>query len=161
MFFVSLVSQRPVCSGESEDCSSDTASKTGPVLGSRHLGTFLARGEVATWEGFYRQSRWGSHLVSRVPLRPVCTGKFVDCRGWQSRLQKQHSFWDRQKQHSFWDRPHFRLQISGYLPHQRRACLLRVLWPQRLRREMDSQDCWQRLTESQEEEAPARENYNN
>jgi hypothetical protein len=37
----------------------------------------------------------------------------------------------------------------------------RVLWPLRLWRELDSQDCWERLTESQEEQAPAKDNYNN
>ena len=38
-----------------------------------------------------------------------------------SRLQKRHSFWDRQKQHSFWDRPRFGLQTSGhlFLPEER------------------------------------------
>jgi hypothetical protein len=34
------------------------------------------------------------------------------------------------------------------LSHQRRGDLQRVLWPLRLRRELDSQECWQRLTES-------------
>jgi hypothetical protein len=49
------------------------------------------------------------------------------------------------------------LQISVYLPCQRRACLEKVLWPLGLRRELDSQECWLRLTESQEEQAPARD----
>jgi hypothetical protein len=39
-----------------------------PVASSRHLGTFPAIGEVATWEGSDPQSRWGSHLVSPVPF---------------------------------------------------------------------------------------------
>jgi hypothetical protein len=38
------------------------------------------------------------------------------------------------------------LQTSGHLPCKRRACLQRVLWPLGLRWELDSQDCWQRLT---------------
>jgi hypothetical protein len=40
---------------------------------------------------------------------------------WECRLQKQHSFWDRQKLHSLWDRTHFRLHTSRHLPHQRRG----------------------------------------
>ena len=34
-----------------------TVSKTGPVLGSRHLGTFPASKEVVAWEGSDLQSR--------------------------------------------------------------------------------------------------------
>ena len=160
----------------------------------------------------------------------------MDWEGWASRLQKWHSFWDRQKQHSFWDRPRFGLQTSRQLPCQRRgvlpgglcqstwgshlgslipqtlvctgenvdywsytasgtgrsyttsgtapisgfhlqpgswseqqisvnlpckkrACLERVLGPLRLRKELDTQVCWQRLTKSQEEQAPTRDNY--
>jgi hypothetical protein len=49
------------------------------------------------------------------------------------------------------------LQTSGHLPCKRRACLERVLWLLGLRWELDSQKCWQRLTESQEEQAPARD----
>jgi hypothetical protein len=30
-----------------------------------------------------------------------------------------------------------------HLPCKRRACLQRLLWPLRLRKELDSQDCWQ------------------
>jgi hypothetical protein len=44
-----------------------------------------------------------------------------------------------------------------HLPCQRRTCLQKVLWSLGLRREMDSQECWQSLTESQEEQAPARD----
>jgi hypothetical protein len=40
------------------------------------------------------------------------------------------------------------LRTSVHLPCKRRACLQRVLWPPGLRRELDSQECWQRLTES-------------
>jgi hypothetical protein len=32
--------------------------------------------------------------MSRVPQRPVCAGQLMECRGWASRLQKQHSCWD-------------------------------------------------------------------
>jgi hypothetical protein len=43
-----------------------------------------------------------------------------------------------------------------HLPHQR-ACLQWVLWPQLLRRELVSQECWQRLIDSQMEQAPVRD----
>jgi hypothetical protein len=36
-----------------------------------------------------------------------------------------------------------------HLPCKRRACLQRVLWTLKLRRELHSQICWQSLTESQ------------
>jgi hypothetical protein len=49
------------------------------------------------------------------------------------------------------------LQTSGHLPCKTRACLERVLWPLGLRRDLDSEEFWQRLTESQEDQAPARE----
>ena len=42
------------------------------------------------------------------------------------------------------------LQTSVHLSCQKKGCLQRVFWPLGLRRELDSQDCWQRLTESQE-----------
>jgi hypothetical protein len=54
---VSWVPQRLVCAGESADCRSNTASGTGPILGSRHSGTFTDRGKVAPWEGSDHQSR--------------------------------------------------------------------------------------------------------
>jgi hypothetical protein len=49
------------------------------------------------------------------------------------------------------------LQTSGHLLCKRRACLQRVLRPLGLWRELNSQECWQRLTESQEEKAQARD----
>ena len=52
-------------------------------------------------------------------------------------------------------------QISVHFPCKRRACLQRVLWSLRLRRKLDFQVCWQSLTESQGEQAPMRDNYNN
>jgi hypothetical protein len=44
-----------------------------------------------------------------------------------------------------------------HCPSKRRACLQRVLWSMGLRRELNSQECWQRLTESQKEQARARD----
>jgi hypothetical protein len=43
--------------GGQTDCRNDTASGTDPVSGSRHLGTFPAKGEVSTLEGSDCQSR--------------------------------------------------------------------------------------------------------
>jgi hypothetical protein len=200
----------------------DTASGTGPILGCWHPGNFPTRGEVTTREGSDCQSKWWSHLVSQVPLRPVCAGQLAECGGWAREQQKQTIFWDRQKQHSFWDRPPFwapnirapgkaltagtgeeailcpgslrdkSVQVSlqtaeathllgqalfqAFIFSQeaglnaRPLCTFpargklgqkRLPWPLRLKRELDSQDCWQKLTESQEEQAPARDNYNN
>jgi hypothetical protein len=36
----------------------------------------------------------------------------------------------------------FKHQISGHLPCKKRACLQRVLWPLKLRRDLVSQVCW-------------------
>ena len=44
----SRIPQRLVCTGENADYRSYTVSGTDPVLGSRHLGTIPARGEVST-----------------------------------------------------------------------------------------------------------------
>jgi hypothetical protein len=76
-----------------------------------------------------------------------------------------------QKRHSFWDRPCFRPSSSArrqvWTPDicapslQEESLRQRVFWPLRLRRDLDSKDCWQRLPESQEEQAPTTENYNN
>jgi hypothetical protein len=76
--FGSRIPQRLVCTGESGDYRSDTASGTDPFLGSRHPGTFPARGEVSALEGSV--STWGSHLGSRIPQRLDCTGESADYR---------------------------------------------------------------------------------
>jgi hypothetical protein len=90
-----------------------------PFSGSRHPGTFPARGEVLC------QSTWGSHLGSRIPPRLV-------------------SFCDGPKLQSFWDRTCFRpsssaggmskCQVSVHLPCKR-TCLQKVIWPLKLREE--------------------------
>jgi hypothetical protein len=89
-------------------------------------------------------SRWGSHLGSRIPQRLVCTGESVVYRSYTASgtgpFLGLHLHPGGRSEH----------QISVHLPCKRRACLQIVLWPLRLRREIDSQVCWQRLTESQE-----------
>jgi hypothetical protein len=99
-------------------------------------------------------SRWGSHLGSQIPQILVCTGESVDYRSYTASG-------DRQKLQSFLDRFCFRPLSSAstqawtpdivHLPCKRRACMQRVLWTLRLRRELDSQVCWQRITELQED----------
>jgi hypothetical protein len=54
-------------------------------------------------------------------------------------------------------RSQIKAQTSGHLPWKKRAWLQRVLWPLGLRWVLDSQECGHRLTESQEEQAPARD----
>jgi hypothetical protein len=126
--------------GERTDCRSNTGSRTDSVSGSRHPVTFPTRGEVSVpppppWESSDHQSRWESHLVSRVPWRPVCAGECADCRGNTSSGTGPVSGLHLQP----WGRSE--CQISVHLPWKRRACLQRVLWPLRFRRELDSQDC--------------------
>jgi hypothetical protein len=74
--------QRLVCTGESADYWSNTASGTGrsstasgtdPVSGSRHPGTFPARGEVHL--GGIWQSRWVTHLGTWIPQSLICPGE--------------------------------------------------------------------------------------
>jgi hypothetical protein len=103
-----------------------------PILGSRHPGNFPDRAEVTTREGSDLQSRWRSHLVSRVPRRPFCAGKHADCRDNPSfgtgPVPGLHHQPGGRSEH----------QTSVHLPWERRACLKRVLWSMRLRRELDS-----------------------
>ena len=74
-----LLRQAEVTKKDSGTGRSNIASGTGSVLDCRHPGTFPARGEVAAWEGSDPQSRLGSHLVSQVPLTPICTDQLTDC----------------------------------------------------------------------------------
>ena len=106
---------------DSETGSSITASGTDPFSGSRHLGTFSARGEVPFHEDSDCRSKCVSHHGSQVPQMPRPLWAEQLCVGCASRLQKGHSFCDRHKQESFLDRPHFGHQTSSYLPCQRRG----------------------------------------
>jgi hypothetical protein len=138
---MSWIPQRLVCTGESVDYRSYTASGTGksntasgtdPFSGSRHPGTFPARGEVPSWEDSDCRSKWVSHHGSQVPQWTVCADQI--CGGCGIGLQKGHSFWKRQKQHSFWDRAYFGHQTSSYLPCQRKGVHPGGLWlPEKVR----------------------------
>jgi hypothetical protein len=135
--------QRPVFAGELSSCRSNRASRTVSLrvfifsqeaeLRPRPLHTFPARWQV------------------RTPPCILGPSETILCRR-ASRLQKQYSFLNRVLGGLYFQ-PGGRTetQTSVHFPHQRRACLQRVLWQLRLRRELGSQECWQRLTESQEE----------
>jgi hypothetical protein len=69
----SQIPHRLICTGESAKYRSNTASETGrsntasgtdPVSGSRHPGTFPARGEMSAWKGSFGAGE-GAILVPR------------------------------------------------------------------------------------------------
>jgi hypothetical protein len=88
--------------------------------------------------------RWEHHLVSWVSQRPV---HIEEHRASWTGFLRAFIF---SKEADFSIRPLCTFPERGEL-----AC--RVLWALGLRRELDSQDCWQRLAELQEEQAPARD----
>jgi hypothetical protein len=120
-------------------------------LSSRTLCIVPTRGEMASKEGSDIRTRWKLLLVSLVSQRPVCTGEHMGLRKDRAHLTGSLQAF------IFW----ILFQTSVHLLCKKRAWLQRVLWPLRLRRELDSQDCWQTITESQEEQATARDSYNN
>jgi hypothetical protein len=144
---------------------SDTASGTDHFSISRHPGTFPARGKVSALPGrALPWSTWGNHLGFQILQWLVCTGECVDYRSYTASgtdrsvtasgtgpLSCLHLQTGDKSKH----------QTSLHLPCKRRTCLQRVLWSLKLRRELHSQVCWQRLTESKEEQAPTRDNSNN
>ena len=78
-----------------------------------------------------------------------------------SMSQKPQSFLDRvplglHPQSGRWADP----QATVYHPLQRRACLQGMFWHLGLRRELLFEESWQRLTDSQEEQAGARKTKN-
>ena len=115
---------------------SHRASETAPFSGSRYPGTFPARGEVfalprralpqhlgeTSWFlGTTENSlhRWGCGLQK---LTASGTGPVLGL----------HLLPGGKSEH----------KISVHLPWKRRACLQRVLWPLKLRRELVSQVSW-------------------
>jgi hypothetical protein len=84
------------------------------ISGTRHPGTFPARGEVSTLPRKTSPQHMGE---------PFWVPRFhqdwsAQVRVWTS---KANSFWDRQKPHSFWGRSCFGLQTPRHLPRQRRG----------------------------------------
>jgi hypothetical protein len=51
-----------------------------PVSGSRHMGTFPAKGEVYAWPGRTLSEHLGEPSWFPIPQRLVCTGESVDYR---------------------------------------------------------------------------------
>ena len=82
------------------------------------------------------QSTWGSHLWSWISQRLVCAGESADYRRYTGSGTGPVL--------GLYLRPGGRTecQISVHLPCKSRACLQRVLWPLKLRRELVSQVCW-------------------
>lgn len=109
-------------------------------------------------------STWGKHLGSRTPQRLVSVGESADYRistdsgtGWSNTASQTGPI----SGLHLLPGGRSKLQIPVHLPCKRRVCLQRILWPLKLRRELVFQACWKRLTESREEQAPNRDNYNN
>jgi hypothetical protein len=130
----SQIPQRPVCTGESGDCRSDTASGTGrsntasgtdPVSGSRHPGTFPTRGEGRCPPGSALPAGAGEKaILSPGSLRDQSVQSVqvsTDCRGNTSSGTRPVSGLHLQpggrSEH----------QTSVHLPCKRRACLQRLL----------------------------------
>jgi hypothetical protein len=110
------------------------------------------------------KSIWGTHLGSRFLQWVVCAGESEDYRSYTAsgtgRSDTASGTGPVLGLH-LQPRGRSECQIPVHLTCKRRAFLQRVLWSQKLRRELHSQFCWQRLTESQEEQVPTGDNYNN
>jgi hypothetical protein len=156
---LSWVSQRTVHAGELVGHRSNRA-QTGSLLVfilskvnliHRPLCTFTLKEALASREG--SDPRTQARPLSSIPG----LSKTSLCRR-AHRPKKQQSFLDLvssglHPQAGGITEP----QTSVYLPCQRRAGLQQVYWSLGLRRELDSQECWQRLTKSQGEQAPSRD----
>ena len=89
---VSQIPQRLVCTGESVDYKSYTATGIGrsntisgadPTSGARHPGTFSARGEMSIWpRRAFPEHLGGGPFWSWISMRLVCTGESADYRGY-------------------------------------------------------------------------------
>jgi hypothetical protein len=152
---VSQVSQRPVHAGEHMDIRTNRASW---------------RGSLWVPSSSAQRQSWNPDLWAASPPKESPPPGSVMTPG-LSEISPHRRVHGQKKQQSFLDRVPSglnlqprggsELQTSVHLPCKRRACLQRLLWPLGLRRELDSQESWQRLTESQEEQAPARDIYKN
>jgi hypothetical protein len=143
----SQVPQRPVHTEEHMGHRNNRASWTVSLwafiftqeaeLRPRTLGTFPTKRETA--------SRKYSDPETQVTMLSCIQGlsETSPCRRRQGR-QKQQSLLVRVPSGLYLQqRGGSELQTSVHLPCKRRACLQRVLWPLGLRRELESQECWQ------------------
>ena len=115
---------------------SHRASEADPVSGSRHLGTFPARGEVYTQPRSALPEHLGEPSWFPDPLK-------TSLQRWAHGLQKLTASGTGPVS-SFHLLPRGRSthQISVHLPCKRISCLQRVLKSLKLRRELVSQVCW-------------------
>jgi hypothetical protein len=129
---------------------SHRASETAPFSGSRHPGTFPARGEVSALPRRALQEHLGEPSWFPDPSKTSL------CR-WECGLQKLTASVTGQSNTDSGTGPVLGLhllpggktecQISLHLPWKRISCLQRVLWPLKLRRELV---CWQQNHERNE-----------
>jgi hypothetical protein len=112
MLSVKELHQRLVCTGQSADNRSYTATGTDSVWDSRYLATFPTRGEVLLRRALSEQVREPSWVLDSSE-----TGLHRSAHGLQ-RVSEQTA-----EATQLLDRPSFRLQISRHLPHKRGICL--------------------------------------
>ena len=72
----SRIPQRLICTGESVDCRSYTASGADPLSSSRHLGTFLPEERYQPHRGGLCRSTWGSHLWLKSRPQSMLSGVY-------------------------------------------------------------------------------------
>jgi hypothetical protein len=107
----------------------DTASGADPISGSRHMGTFLAKGEVSDPPRRALPS-WGNHLLSGNSQRLVCVGESADyrnCIAFGTGRSNKASGTGPVSGLYILPGGRTERQTSVHLPYKRRACLLRVL----------------------------------
>jgi hypothetical protein len=90
------------------------------------------------------RSTWVSHPGSRITQRLVCTGESADCRSdTASGIGRSNTASGTGPVLGLHLQPRgsSKYQISVHLPCKRRACLHRILWPLKLRRDLVSKVC--------------------
>jgi hypothetical protein len=127
--------------GEHAGCRSNTASGTDPIL-----GLHLQPGSKSELQTFTHLPHLGGLWLLEQVREPSCIPS-----PWETTGCRNNTASGTGPISGLHLQPGSRseCQTSVQLPCKRRACLQKVLWPLGLRRELlDSQDCWQRLTES-------------
>jgi hypothetical protein len=113
-----------------------TASEVDHIAGSRHLGTFAARGQMSS----PLRRPLTKHLRK---LSCFLDPSNISVLRWECRLQKlTASGTGPVSGLHLLPRGRSECQISVHLPCKRRACLQRVFRPLELRRELVSHVCW-------------------